>query len=187
MLAQVNSFSWVLGAANIQNGSRFFVENAGRAELDARGEFVHDVDEHALYMILPARSSTSSTPAGLEVVAAISQRLLEVRSSAVRRSDGVRKSRRERWVEHLHFGPGLDFGMTAPTFLELYESTGRGNNDWSIHRGGSIFIEGVRDVSVRGCTVAQTGGNAIFISHANEDIVVEGNTIGPGIGDSVSK
>ena len=47
---QVNGFSWVLGAANIQNGSRFFVENAGRAELDARGEFFHDVEEHALYV-----------------------------------------------------------------------------------------------------------------------------------------
>lgn len=136
-------------------------------------------------MILPhLRHTPSSTPADVEIVAAVTQRLLDVRSSAVRKNNGVRKSKRDPWVSHLHFGPGLTFGMTAPTFLELYESTGRGNNDWSIHRGGSLFIEGARDVSVRGCTITETGGNAVFISHAGEDIAVEDNAIGPGIGDS---
>lgn len=132
-------------------------------------------------MILPA-GSASPTPAGVEVVAAITQRLVEVRSSVARRNSGVRKSKRDAWVQHLHF-EHLHLGMTAPTFLELYESTGRGNNDWTIHRGGSIFIEGAQDLSVRGCTVAKTGGNAVFISHANQDISIEENTISE-VGDS---
>ena len=64
---QVNSFSWVMGAANIQNGSRFFVENAGLPELDAPGEYFHDVDARGagagcLYLILPVGVGATRCP-----------------------------------------------------------------------------------------------------------------------------
>ena len=39
-------------------------------------------------------------------------------------------------------------------------------------------------VSVRGCRVSRTGGNALFVSHAARDVALEDNEVGPGIGDS---
>ena len=64
---------------------------------------------------------------------------------------GVRRSRGSRgpdgqWASHLHFGPGLALEMTAPAFLELYEIPGRGGSDWTIQRGGAVFLETARSV-----------------------------------------
>eukprot|EP00937_MAST-01D_sp_MAST-1D-sp2_P000443 g443.t1 len=183
---QVNSYSWVMGAANLANGSRLFVENAGLAELDAPGEFYDDVlsDAPALYVALPMGLPASVTsPGDTEIVVVLAKRVLDVRGGGST-GGGVRASSRDRrWASHLHF-IGLEVAYTAPTFLDLYEAPGRGGSDWTIHRGGAVFLEGVRDVSVARCTLRAVGGNALFVSHAAQDVAITENEIGGDIGDS---
>lgn len=36
--------------------------------------------------------------------------------------------------------------------------------DWSLHRGGSVFLEGTEHVTVNGCTFRRVDGNALFFS-----------------------
>jgi len=40
---------------------------------------------------------------------------------------------------------GLRLAHASPTFMEKYEVPSAG--DWSIHRGGAVFIQGPEDVS----------------------------------------
>ena len=55
--------------------------------------------------------------------------------------------------------------------------------DWSIHRGGAIFLDGTEDVTIEGVNVHQAGGNGIFLSNHAWRTQLVGNTIG-GAGDS---
>lgn len=68
--------------------------------------------------------------------------------------------------------------MTAPTFLELYESPSRGGTDWTIHRGGTLFFEAVSDVLISDCTVRNTGGNGVFLSNAAVNVTVQHCAVG---------
>jgi hypothetical protein len=74
---QVNSYSWVMGAANIQNGSRFFVENVPE-ELDFPGEYYHDVDEGWVYLIPPVGTPDPNTA---QVVSATTQSIIQVKGA----------------------------------------------------------------------------------------------------------
>jgi hypothetical protein len=122
---QVNSYSWVLGAANIQNGSRWFIENVPEL-LDAPSEFWHDVEAGLLYVRPPAGVAD---PSELEALIAITaQRLLDV---------GRRTSAGVSPISHLHF-KGLELSGSRPTFLEEYEVPYRGDSDWTIHRPSTL-------------------------------------------------
>lgn len=167
---QVNGYSWVLGAANIQNGSRWYMENVPEF-LDAPSEFWHDVRAGQLYLRPPPGVSDPSELVGLMAVTA--QRLLDV---------GRRTSAGVSPVQHLHF-QGLELSSTRPTFLEEYEVPYRGDSDWTIHRGGAVTFEGVSDVSLSDSVLVTLGGNAVFISGDSKNVVVSGNDISD-VGDS---
>ena len=47
--------------------------------------------------------------------------------------------------------------------------------DWSIHRGGAVFAEGVASLAVEACTFARVGGNAVFLSGAVRGARIAGN------------
>ena len=58
---------------------------------------------------------------------------------------------------------GLEFAHTRTTFFDPYEVPSGG--DWSIHRGGTVFLEGIEDVTVSHCVFNAPGGNALTISN----------------------
>lgn len=70
---------------------------------------------------------------------------------------------------------GLTFEQSKRTFMEKYEPLLR--SDWTIYRGGAVFIQGAENCSVKGCEFMGLGGNAIFISGYNRDHVISGNHI----------
>ena len=41
----------------------------------------------------------------------------------------------------------------------------REGGDWSIHRGGTFFVDGAEAITVENCMFDQTGGNALFLSN----------------------
>jgi hypothetical protein len=92
------------------------------------------------------------------------------------KSSRRRASRAQRLVQHLHF-VGLTISMGAPTFLELYEVPYRGDSDWTIHRGGGVFLEGIAHSSVTDCTISMVGSNAVFVSNAAYNITIARNEI----------
>jgi hypothetical protein len=82
-----------------------------------------------------------------------------------------RGSQREP-VKHINLS-GFRIAHTASTFLKQYEAPSRG--DWTIHRGGAVFLEGAEDCSVEKCFFDAVGGNAVFINNYNRRVRVYGN------------
>ena len=111
----MNGYSWVLGAANIQNGSRWYMENVPEF-LDAPSEFWHDVAAAQLFLRPPPGCGSPAELRGL--VAVTAQRLLDV---------GRRTSAGVAPIRHLHFR-GLALSGSRPTFLEEYEVPYRGTH-----------------------------------------------------------
>ena len=68
---------------------------------------------------------------------------------------------------------GLRLAHAAPTFMSKYEVPSAG--DWSIHRGGAVFIEGAEDVSVTGCLFDQAGGSGVAVSRYARDVNISHN------------
>jgi len=122
-----------------------FVENIFE-ELDAPGEWFLDRQAHLLYFY---------PPAGLDLRAATMdavrlRHLLEFRGS---------EARPVKWIAI----DGLTFRHAARTFMDNRESLLR--SDWTIYRGGAVFLTGTEDVAIRNATFDQLGGNAIFVSN----------------------
>ncbi len=67
---------------------------------------------------------------------------------------------------------GFNFRRTVRTFLKNREPLLR--SDWTIYRGGSVFLEGTENCVIRNCEFNQIGGNAIFFNHYNKHALVEG-------------
>ncbi len=70
---------------------------------------------------------------------------------------------------------GIRFEHTKRTFLEDYEPLLR--SDWTIYRGGALFIEGTENVTIKDCEFVNLGGNVVFVSKYNRNIAIEGNHI----------
>jgi len=65
---------------------------------------------------------------------------------------------------------GLTFTETVTTFMEPYEVPSGG--DWSIHRGGTFFVDGAFGITVIHCMFDQAGGNALFLSNYVENSTI---------------
>ncbi len=70
---------------------------------------------------------------------------------------------------------GIKFEYAQRTFLESYEPLLR--SDWTIYRGGAVFIEGTEQCSIEDCEFTNLGGNAIFVSSYNSGVNLSGNHI----------
>lgn len=70
---------------------------------------------------------------------------------------------------------GIKFEHAKRTFMEDYEPLLR--SDWTIYRGGAVFIEGSRNVSIKNCEFTNLGGNAILVSKYNRGVEISGNHI----------
>jgi hypothetical protein len=68
----------------------------------------------------------------------------------------------------------LGFRDQAATFMEDPWSAPSGG-DWSLRRGGAIFVEGSSQVTIRGCHFFRLDGTAIFLSRRTRYITIECN------------
>jgi hypothetical protein len=131
-----------------------FVENI-REELDAPGEWFHDVEGETLYFIPPPHVDLRT--ATIEVVRL--RHLVEF--------DGTKQSP-VRFVRLR----GLTFCHAARTFMENREPLLR--SDWTVYRGGAVVLNGTEDVAIENCDFDQLGGNTVFVNNYNRRVAVRG-------------
>jgi len=67
---------------------------------------------------------------------------------------------------------GFSVRHAARTFMETKEPLLR--SDWAIYRGGAFFLTGTENIQVLNCEFDQVGGNAIFASNYNRQLLVNG-------------
>lgn len=132
--------------------SHKFVENIFE-ELDAPGEWFLNTKENVLYFMpdkdMNIEKSLFET-AGL-------RHLIEFRGS------------QENPVRFISI-KGLTFRHTSRTFMDNKEPLLR--SDWTIYRGGAIFVNGAEDCTIEDCFLDQVGSNAIFVNMYNRRITI---------------
>lgn len=135
--------------------SRFFIENVFE-ELHAPGEWYLDRDRGILYAI-PGD--------GID----LHRESLE--APVLETAIAFRGSQRQP-VHHIHLC-GFRIAHTASTFLKTYEAPSRG--DWTVHRGGAVFMEGTEHCAIENCFFDAVGGNALFLNGYNRQDRIYGN------------
>lgn len=135
--------------------ARFYIENVFE-ELDSPGEWYLDAEAGLLYY-MPAEGVDLKTAI---VEAPVLEQVVEFRGS------------QQNPVRCISLS-GFRVAHTASTFLEPYEAPSRG--DWTIHRGGAVFLEGAEKCSVEKCFFDAVGGNGVFVNQYNHGIRVYGS------------
>jgi len=69
----------------------------------------------------------------------------------------------------------LTFTQTKRTFMEHYEPLLR--SDWTIYRGGALFLSNTNDCHIVECELFDLGGNGIFVSGYNHRTSITKNHI----------
>ena len=135
-------------------GAEWYVENIFE-ELDAPGEWFYNEIEQKLYLYpndtLPSEGIGTVLDRAVEVVGIMQFPVTQVSIT------------------------NITFAHTATTFLRPYEVPSGG--DWSVHRGGTVFAEGVKGFTVMNCLFDAPGGNALFISKYARDVSIDSNEI----------
>jgi len=124
-------------------GPLFFVENIFE-ELDAEREWYSDGSQLYYY----PRSDVDMS--NVSVVIPLLENVINVRGF---------------WNDPVQFVEFSGFQMThtSTTFMKRYEVPSGG--DYSIYRGGAIFIEGATNITVDNFYFNQLGGNGVFLSN----------------------
>mgnify|MGYP000971723866 FL=1 len=133
---------------------RRFVENIFE-ELDVPGEWFYDKHAHILYFYPPDSIDLSKSILESPQIPS----LFEFRGSA------------STPVENIHI-ERLELTHTLRTFMDTREQLLR--SDWTIYRGGAVFMEGAKHCSVRKCFFNAVGGNAVFFSNYNRHNEISG-------------
>ena len=152
-----STITWSYGgfqeARGCRNGAEWMVENIFE-ELDSPGEWFYDAGEQKLYLY---PNGTSPPTSGIGTVL---HRLFNIEGS----------------MRHPVYNISLmniTFTQTEPTYFESYEVPSGG--DWSIHRGGAVFVEGVDGFTMQNCLFDSPGGNGLFLSNYIRNAVIEAN------------
>jgi hypothetical protein len=125
-------------------------------ELDVAGEWFYDTAGKVLYYFpLPDEDIHSSTFESPQL-----KSLVEFRGTSVQPVKNIS-------IE------GFDFTHTVRTFMEKYEQLLL--SDWSIYRGGAIFVEGSENCTVNDCNFYNLGGNAVFFNFYNRNCEITGS------------
>jgi len=145
---------WQNNRPSAPHGEYRFVENVFE-ELDAPGEWFYDPKQQTLYFY---------PPKGLDLNKAIVEgvrleQIVEFRGN---------QDRPVRWVELC----GLKLVHAARTFMKNKEPLLR--SDWTIWRGGAVYLERAEDCRLRDLDIDQVGSNAIFLSGYNRRIEITG-------------
>lgn len=154
---QINDVMQGRDATGIDHRSRFFIENVFE-ELDSPGEWYLDVGKGILY-IMPEEGIDLDT-ALIEVP--VLEKVIEFKGS------------QNTPVKNITFS-GFRISHTASTYLKEYEATSLG--DWSIHRGGTVLLDGTEDCTIENCFFDAVGGNAIFVNNYNRRMQIVGNIV----------
>lgn len=133
------------------------VENI-QEELDSPGEWFLDEATHQLYY-WPANGIDLGTAVFEGVVL---KNLISINGT------------KENPVKNITI-KGIKFEYAQRTIMEAYEPLLR--SDWTIFRGGAVFIEGAENCSIADCEFTNLGGNAVFVSGYTRNIEVSGNHI----------
>ena len=131
-----------------------FVENVFE-ELDAPGEWFLDAQRNTLYFCPP--DGVDLTAATFEAVRL--RHLIEFRGNP------------QQPVRFVTLRD-LVFRHAARTFMDNREPLVR--SDWTIYRGGALFLEGTEDCALEDCLLDQLGGNAVFVSNYNRRVTIRG-------------
>lgn len=127
-------------------------------ELDAPGEWYFDKASGTLYYYpMPGEN-----PNRMMFETAVLKNLVTLKGT---KDDPVRNVTFE----------GISFRHAARTFMEEYEPLLR--SDWTIYRGGAIFLEGTENCHIKGCDITDVGGNGVFFSKFNRRSGVEGSLL----------
>jgi hypothetical protein len=131
-----------------------FVENIFE-ELDAPGEWFYNAPQHRLYF-MPVKDMDMNK-AKVEIVNL--KHLIEFKGSSANPVKSVCLQ-------------GFVFRHAARTFMEDKEPLMR--SDWTIYRGGAVFLRGAENCTIKDCEFDQLGGNAILASGYNKQLTIEG-------------
>ena len=134
-------------------GREWFVENIFE-ELDSPNEWFYDESEQHLYLY-----PNGTTPPSSGITTNL-HRLFNIQGT------------KDDPVYNITF-INVTFTHTEPTYLQPYEVPSGG--DYSIHRGGAVFAEGVDGFTVQTCLFDSPGGNGLFMSNYMRNAVVERN------------
>ena len=127
-------------------------------ELTSAGEWYFDKSQSKLYFWPPDEIDIQSAKIEVPIV----KNLISIKGK-------LNKPVRNISIE------GIKFEHTNRTFLEEYEPLLR--SDWTIYRGGALFIEGSENCKISDCEFRNLGGNAIFASSYNNKLEINGNHI----------
>ena len=129
-----------------------FVENIFE-ELDAPGEWFLDAKTATLYFYPPrGLDLANATIEGVRL-----RHLVEFR--------GTEQSP----VQFVSLR-GITFRHASRTFMENKERILR--TDWTMYRGGAVFLTGTEDCRIMDCTIDHVGGNALFVNNYNRRLLV---------------
>ena len=135
-------------------GQEWFVDNIFE-ELDAPGEWFYDETDQKLYLYPNGTNGLPDSGFGT-----VLQRLLNIRGTI------------DNPVYNITVA-NITFTQTEPTFFERYTVPSGG--DWSIHRGGTVFVEGIDGFTMQQCLFDSPGGNGLFLSNYVRNAVIEAN------------
>ncbi|WP_270087800.1 PDZ domain-containing protein [Sphingobacterium sp. SYP-B4668] len=134
-----------------------YVENVFE-ELDAVNEWYLDEEDGILYYY----PKMGVNPNDLKLEVPMQENILTIKGSRSRPVHDVRIQ-------------GISFVHTAPTFMKTAEPLLR--SDWAIYRQGAVLIEGAERCTVIGSDFTDLGGNAVFVSNYNREVVISNNLV----------
>jgi hypothetical protein len=144
---------WQINRVAAMHKDYRFVENIFE-ELDAPGEWYLNTKTSTLYYYpAPGINPTTATFEGAGI-----QTLVNFQGSEQQPVKNVTLK-------------GLTFEHTARTFMETKVPLLR--SDWTIARGGALFLNGTENCTIADCNIQQVGGNAIFVNMYNRHATIE--------------
>lgn len=134
----------------------WYIENV-LSELDVPGEFFFDRKSNLLY-VYPNHTDFDDSKSSLYV--GVSGLRLSILEQLIRLNSGVANVTISN----------LGFRDTASTYMSTWSVPSGG--DWSIHRGGAIYMEDVSNVRIQNCVFSRLDGNAIFLSRRTRNVMI---------------
>ena len=131
------------------SGAEYYISNV-LEELDAPNEFYVSFSNNTLYY--QPNTSTAATAADNTYIASQLPCILSIQGFPSQPVSDVSIV-------------GITFAHTASTFLRPYEVPSGG--DWSVHRGGALFMDNTAGVVISKATFTQLGGNGVVVSNYN--------------------
>ena len=148
---------WQNNRPSPMNKQHRFVENIFE-ELDSPGEWFYDQASKTIFLYPP--KGTDIKKAEITISQLID--LIHITGNS------------SKPIKNISIN-NISFTQTARSFMLTKEPLLR--SDWTIYRGGAILVEGSENVSINNCSFFELGGNAVFVSNYNKNVVIKDNNI----------